>query len=109
MGFGGGKNAKERKWREAAQIRENGSAAVTGTVIPNEKKSSSSSFSALKLYMNVYYLHMDISMHAFVKKTKKQQQKKQIFPVCFFCHIRRDGCRLCSLMIYVSNVWLRSR
>lgn len=42
MGFGGGENAKEREWREAAQIREDGSVAVTGTVIPNEKKSSSS-------------------------------------------------------------------
>lgn len=42
MGFGGGENAKEREWGEGAQIREDGSAAVTGTVIPNEKKSSSS-------------------------------------------------------------------
>lgn len=33
--------------------------------------------------MNVYYLHMYISMHAFVKK-KKQTTKKQIFPVFFF-------------------------
>lgn len=34
--------------------------------------------------MNVYYLHMYISMHAFVKKTKKTTAKKQIFPVLVF-------------------------
>lgn len=53
--------------------------------------------------MNVYYLHMYISMHAFVKN----KQKKTDFPCFFVFFVTLDEMVVvCVVLIYV---WLQSR